>query len=146
MEQIPELLYRLRSQDLGQPHARLLWRRISQTQAAAVVSVVCVPDRERLTVLRNVAMYATPGAAQSILLMVFEVFSPDGQTFSVALERFNPALAVVLPGWMNWQGCVVLPPGWNMRAICTFSAGAAANTVTADIQGSTVPLGTIQLP
>lgn len=145
MHLVPELLYRLTTRDTGQPWARVVFPRAANTAALAVMNTAVRNELDRVLVVTNLWGSGTPGAAQTLTLLTFQVV--DGSaTFSrnVSTERFT--LAAATAGFLNWQGELMLPPGWFLRLDAVFSAGAAANALQLDAAGCAIPQGTILLP
>ena len=142
---IPSLLYRMTGRDQGQPWCRMLVFGMTQLTAAVQVASTYTTPKDRATIITNLSALAIPGVAQSLLEIKFDVFLPgDPQAKNIKLERFAAAAAV--RGSSNWQGQIMIPPNCVIRTVGTFDVGAVGNSVSIDLFGVTVPLGTLQLP
>lgn len=135
----PEWLYRLLPGDQGSQQLGIVWRENSSSQANATVSatVYTVPS-DKCLVLTNVSMSSDAGAAQLVARQRCMADPPDG---SVRYNIFNNRVAVQ-SGTFNWQGEVVVPGGWRVKAETNFDAGAAVNVSEAEIHGYLIPRGT----
>jgi hypothetical protein len=136
----PEWLYRLLPGDAGTQQLGVIWREGQTTQAASTVSnVVYIVPTDKCLVLTNFAARWEVGAAQNINRRRVMADPPAGTTRYNILDSELDANTHVCE---NWQGEVVIPGGWSIRAEGNFSAGANANVVGIEIHGFLIPRGT----
>lgn len=145
MHALPWPLYQLTERDIGQPWGRIVFPRNTNTAALAALSASFQNQLTRVLAVTNLWGGLTPGAAQTITLASFQVVNPDA-TFARNLQTDRFALAAATAGFMQWEGELLVPPGWFVRLDAVFNAGAAANSVQLDAVAVEIPQGTIQLP
>ena len=142
-------LYRLSDRDLGAPYGRVyLPPEATATAGAATLSAVVQVQTDRPVLLTNLTALMLPGAAQTLTHGFLEM----GPNNVVSAQRFIAIFVpqVGLPAATrivhNWTGEIIVPPGFFIRARGEFNAGAAANFVSLQAMGLSIPLGTMQLP
>lgn len=144
---IPEKLYQLLDRDVGQPWASIfIPARQSTAGALAQLTTTTPLDPRRITVLRTLSMTVSPGAGQSVLLLIAFISNPGNTLIARFLSQDFPVSAATRRA-IRWDGEIYIPPGWTIGANATFDAGGVANSIDAvDCIGLTIPQGTIQLP
>lgn len=99
--------------------------------------------KDRIFVLTNVSMHASPGATQSVALMFVQIRTQTGVLIDIAREDF-----VLLANQfqnLNWDGEVYVqgggPPASSLRLFGQFNADANANLLVASYTGIVIPHG-----
>lgn len=143
---IGDLLYELMPKDaLGSPALELILRRqtVSQAIIDPSVTIYTVP-RDRILLILGVNVQATPGAAQNVTFVRWEIIEVDATTERF-LQRERFAGANVTEHLNSLPYALPVPSGARIDAKGEFSAGGAANTVTGRLAGWLVPRGTLQV-
>jgi len=140
---IPEIAYRyLRAIDTAGPTLEV-WTRHSTdagTAASRSITHASIP-KNKILILFNVTMVATPGATQSVTSINFTATTPAGLGWNVCFESFeveaDARRATCWNGevWIGGRGEGVE----SITATAGFDAGVASNALTASFQGIVVP-------
>jgi hypothetical protein len=116
------------------------------TPAAAVLlqasSAPCPPNT--LRVVQNIALSATPGAAQTVAILSV-AWSSGVSTFRIATNApvgYPAATRLDIP--MNLGEGIWLRPGEVLLFSATFNAGAASNDGNVFYNGYDIPVGNLQ--
>lgn len=140
----PESLYALSPRD-----EQVTWldpRLATVTSAVASVSVSAtdaVPDG-RVLMLQSAVAQSAPGAAQFATRLTIQVVGPVNNVPAVLLKTDSVAKAANATSELSWEGSIIVPPGWTVRASCAYNAGAAVNTVVLNYCGILLPVANIQ--
>lgn len=139
----PEFLYQLSARD-----QQVTWLDpqlgtvVTSTAATSVSSSLTVPDA-RLLVVTALNLEAAPGLAQNITQMFLGFFNVATNVLASLTEDLV-AKGANAASSIDWQGEIVLPPGWGIRATGSFNAAAAANQVILTVAGILIPIGNVQ--
>jgi len=139
----PEWLYRLLQGDEGSQLLSVVWREVASTATVAALNatVYQVPG-DKCLILTNAACRFIPGNTQTVNRRRLMADPPSGTTrYNILDEEVDGAASITLDA--NWQGEVIIPPGWRVLIEGTFNSAVNANTVEAEIHGYLVPRGTI---
>lgn len=139
----PELLYILSQRDQQVTWLDPILQRSEESSLNAVIFEEIVFPTDRAVLLHHAHAGFSPGAAQNIStgeLNIRRVL--DGAFIRLRLQ--GDALAVNIDLEQSWQGEILLPPGWSVRATGIFSAAAAANLVQVSVAAVVIPAGNIQ--
>lgn len=140
----PEWLYSLLPGDQGSLKLELVWREKSASSIAADVGVtVYEVPKDKCLVLSNATMRFSPGDAAGVVNRRRLIADPPAGTtrFDILDDETNGAAGQTVSN--NWQGEVVLPPGWKVRVEAFFTGTLHANdTAAAEIFGYLIPRGT----
>jgi hypothetical protein len=140
----PESLYLLSSKDQQVTWLDPVYVRQVQTVAlASIVEDYTIPQGQVL-LLQHAGMQTAPGAAQNNTGQALVVKPTVATQPQVILDQTLAALAAGVNGWFYWNGTILVPPTWSVRASATFNAGAAANTVILFLVGMLIPVGNLQ--
>lgn len=144
MPVFPELLYQLSGRDQQVTWLDPVIVRVATSTAAAQVNATFTVNTGRAFVLTSAIAAAVPGAAQNITDLSLVLQEPTGTT-NVGLTgvEVTPAAGLAFQR-LNFSGEVVLPPGWKVIAVGTYSAGVAANQTILTLTGILMPVGNIQ--
>lgn len=137
----PEWLYKLLSGDQGTQQLGVIWREATSSLASITVSAdpYVVPN-DKCLVLTNACLRLQAGAAQTVARRRLLADPPAGATrYNIVDNEVDSGAGGAVTD--TWQGEVVIPGGWKVRVEGTFSAGAAANEVNAEIHGYLIPRG-----
>jgi len=137
----PELLYQLPPRDLQLTWLEPLWRTEQLNLASTLISVEVVIPNDRALLLQHAYGFATPGAAQNVVELFVQVRSPSPDASLVTLESRGNPIAANLDQEIGWQGSVLVPQGWRVRAFASFNAAGAANFVALGVGGMLIPSG-----
>jgi len=139
----PEFLYRLSARD-----EKVTWldprnERIVVILANAQVNAdVSVPDSQVL-ILMAAQVTGLPGLAQNVASNLLQII-PPGQANSMELKRQSAALAANVISDLDWQGEIIVPPDWTVRAAVAYNAGAVNNETRLSLFGILIPVANIQ--
>lgn len=139
----PEWLYKLLPGDEGSQQLGVRWREATLSAALVTVDVTAysVPN-DKVLVLTNAAGFFNPGAGQLLSRLQLLAF-PEGPAGTVRYSIVDrPGGVADANVHFDWQGEVVIPPGWGVVARGVFDSGVAANSVNVEIHGYVVPRGT----
>lgn len=142
----PELLYQLSARDQQVSWLDPSVSRITAGAAAPTVTanLLTVPAGLAL-ILQALSVGLDPGAAQSILNVAFRILPPaPAAAPEVLISNEWFVLTANQNRAHNWQGSVLVPPGWRLACVGTFDAGAANNVVDASHMGILIPIGNVQ--
>lgn len=111
------------------------------SDTATQVLATFTNDSGRLVVVTALCGEWGPGAGQNVSGRRLTIQPPGGT--SLVLKGDTTALAANLFGYLDWQGELIVPPLWSMRAIGDFNAGVAANSSRLFIHGVIIPIGNV---
>lgn len=136
----PTWLYKLLPGDEGTQQLGVIWRESSNTDAALdVSSTPFVVPTDKCLVLTNLTGNFLP-AGNTVERRRFIADPPSGTTrYNILDEEANGGATQVMS--LNWQGEVVIPGGWKVRAECRFNS-VAGGTVNCEMHGYLIPRGT----
>lgn len=138
--------------DRGEPYARLFMEKIATTGDAAntTLDASITTPRDRITILLNACLEATPQAALSVvrvkLLHGSPLLTPASENVMNVAAGDTLAAAAGFVRALNWSGVIYISPGFPIVARATFSAANVANISAVTLHGVTVPQGSIALP
>lgn len=138
----PEFLYKLSARDEQVTWLDPVTRRLSITNAAIFCGVDLLLPEGRALVLTQAICQTDPGAGQNVVSMRIYLQGPDQITHD--LVKSNTALAANLNGNLDWQGEVIVLPGWRLGLEGEFNAAVAANVTSGSFMGLSIPIGNIQ--
>lgn len=141
----PEFLYQLskRDQQVTWLDPRFAQESASAAALGATVEVLQVPDGQCF-ILQTFFAEAIPGLAQGVTRILLELIPPTGGlTQRIAGAHWTPAVANQTRE-TQFSGSLLIPPGWRLQARGGYDAGAAANTITGDVNGIFIPVGNVQ--
>ncbi len=144
---VPEIVYRLaRAPASSGPLFELFSRRESASASSTAVSnVITGPPKDKVLVVTNMTVDMDPGAAQSVIRVVFSGVTPGGLVFQIAQVGLV-AVADLRTGF-DWQGEVAIGGGGIDNTILiadtVYSAGVAANATVLSVFGYVIPRGNI---
>lgn len=139
----PELLYQLSARD-----QQVTWLDpildAASTAAAAVnpTASFLVPEG-RCLVLQAAVVKGSPGAGQNITRMFLSIQTLVG-TASRDLKFDDTDRAADFRVALDWQGSILIPPGWRLHGSVQFNAGVQVNTTELNTYGLLIPIGNIQ--
>jgi len=136
----------MRDTDVSGPTALILSRNFQLSTGAQLVEFLFQDlPKDRVLVLTNVGMVATPGAAQNVLELVIQGVSQGVENFNILREE--PRVGVAVNAAANWQGEVYIQGGGpgtdTVRIFGFFDAAANANTITIGMHGIVIPRGNL---
>jgi len=137
----PEYLYQLSSRDQQVTWLDPLLTSGSTVGAGQAIHTIAVPNN-RVLVLQHALLQATPAALEFVGLMQLSLLPPAGG-FEMLLKGQDVNLAADVAGFLDWQGSLVLPPSWRIRALANYSGGGGSNTAL-NIGGILIPPGNLQ--
>jgi len=141
-----DALYRPTERDIGAPWARVfLPPNINTSQALALVAPSLQVQTDRPVLLTNICGLFTPGAAQFFQNANFDIGLTSANVNRIAFVTAPVGLVAAAAWYLNWQGQVLVPPGFFIRCSAQFNAGVALNSVSLSAMGWSIPLGTLQL-
>lgn len=138
----PEFLYRLLDGDAGIQQLQSIWRRQSlfANQTDFTLAMYTVPQDRCLVLMNAQSSFEPPGASQILDQRITLKEVSSSVEYDVVRDVENYAAGVHKS--LNWNGEVIVPPGWLVRARAIGSA-LANHTYTATVAGVLIPRGTI---
>jgi len=141
----PESLFQLSQRDLQVTWLDPLITRNLLAIANAVVSADLTVPTGRVLLLTHIHAETVPDAAQNATgLFVGALPPPAGTGTFVLLAANRTAGGAGVRTMVDFDGQVLIPSGWIVRAQGTFNAGVNVNQAEAHIWGMLFPIGNIQ--
>lgn len=138
----PEYLYQLSKRDLQVTWLDPALRSVVTSVAAANVTSDFTIDNGRILVLTHVHGFVIPGGGQNVTLLSLLIVDPGGTLIRLVTDDTNQAADFRAES--TWQGELIIPPGWTIRATADFNAALAANRVDLSLGGILIPVGNVQ--
>lgn len=139
----PEFLYQLSGRDQQVTWLDPSLQSSSDAAAALTVAEIIQVPTGKVLLLQHVMNESSPGAGQNITNMLIDLLPPAG-TFTVRLKSDDTDRAANTFFSLDWQGSIIVPPEWFIRAQSNFNAAVAVNTVALQVAGAIIPVGNIQ--
>lgn len=138
----PEWLYKLLPGDAGTQQLGVIWREASSTQNSNDFSVdgFVVPN-DKCLVLTNASVACVADAAIQSSRRRLMADPPLGTVRYNIIEDESDS-PVNGRAVTNWQGEVVIPAGWKIKAQGGFTGAGAGNNITLELHGYLIPRGT----
>jgi len=140
----PEFLYQLSAKDQQvtwlDPVTDIISATINQT---TIDLIFTVPDGRAL-ILKALQIFAIPGAGQTTSVRQLHVNRRAPDTSEIRLVRSDVVLGAGVAGNEDWQGEILLMPGWRLFGRAVFNALVNANTVNLSLAGILIPIANIQ--
>jgi len=141
---VPEIAYRFSwPTDTSGPTFQVIARDFNVSTAAVTITHSLTGlAKDRVLVLTNASLYATPGATQAVVTLQLYAFTGAGMQHQVMRE--SPLQVADQIESMNWQGEIFIQGrgvSTNLWLIATFDAGVNANRLQAGFDGVVIPRG-----
>lgn len=140
----PEFLYQLSGRDQQVSWLDPVAFFIQDAQLATTVSVLFTVPTESVLVLQHAFAQYSPAGAQTANIKKLELLPPVTTVPELRLDEDRVTGGAGVTQKLSWQGSIIVPATWRVRAHSTFSAAGVANTVNLTILGILLPIGNIQ--
>lgn len=145
---IGEFLYQLSPRDMQQSWLDPVIVTVNGLTTASVVTASYEVPMARCLLLRSSVANADGGGAQTVDRVTLELLPPDESNIAVAIsEKITTNVGSgsnKLSMNTEWNGEIVIPQEWTLRARGNFSAAVSANSIELHIVGLLIPIGNIQ--
>lgn len=138
----PEFLYQLSERDQALTWLEPVLHVVDVNAAAASLEARYVIPNDRALLLQHAAILVAPQATLISTLRILELMMPVSET-EVVLKRVRLDGAVAQSFTDDWQGSILVPPSWIIRAFGSFNGALANNEVALFIIGMLMPVGGI---
>jgi len=142
---VPEIAYRyIYPKDVAGPTFEVFSREVIVADTSTGVSIAITGiSKDKILVLSNVILVATPGATQAVGTMNIQGLAGSGSPFDIQ-HRVTVGTADLVET-MEWQGQVFIPGrgegDTNFTLTVTYDAGVASNSFFGGIHGVVIPRG-----